>query len=80
LEKALKLSSDEKQDEELEKALQLSALEMYGIKTDNNLESDMALKKAIAESLKDNNPNNRNEGTSSSSDRQNKIPIKITEE
>jgi hypothetical protein len=79
LDKALRLSLEQKQDEELRQVLQISALEMYGSKNNNSKDSnDLITEKVILESLKD--INKETKGKDFQPLRQSFSPINMSEE
>jgi hypothetical protein len=79
LDKALRLSLEQKQDEELRQVLQISALEMYGSKNNNSKDSnDLITEKVILESLKD--INKETKGKDFQSLQKSFSPINMSEE
>jgi len=79
LDKALRLSLEQKQDEELRQVLQISALEMYGSKNNNSKDSNgLITEKVILESLKD--INKETKGKDFQSLQKSFSPINMSEE
>jgi hypothetical protein len=79
LDKALRLSLEQKQDEELRQVLQISALEMYGSNNNNSKDSNHFItEKVILESLKD--INKETKGKDFQSLQQSFSPMNMSEE